>query len=452
MTPAIRSVATTLAASLAACASPQGWVEPAPTFDPVSEIAWETTSPTTSPPVQVTIPELRPGGPFDPRFDPGSDEPAILEMDGCDDETFEGAEWETHTSEHFIFRFFTETAAEHDIARIVAERERAYATIREVLEVEAEPTFEVYLSPNRSAAQVHGRGLGSAYPASGRYEVVYTGAPDGFESTHYGHELTHMLAHERVPSGSQLPIFGEGLAELLDHSGRDMHRAYARQLHNRWETRVRIVEFQAYDLYGRYPGRAGSLVQFFQERYGWEAVGELLGETAVRWSGGCYRHPTVGCVSTVEALEAVLDHASMTVLGESWITVREGWAEVVQAALAAEAGELLGEDRAEIAALIQWMDYAITESDAVAYRRTMEGFYCDWGGEALRASIAERAVEAFGYTTSELVSLRRGDTKNFRTAAALVRRVDEHGVVSFESLRLEHFPVGWRVIWGPDWY
>jgi hypothetical protein len=98
------------------------------------------------------------------------------------------------------------------------------------------------------------------------------------------------------------------------------------------------------------------------------------------------------------------------------------------------------------------MDKAIATNDAAMYRSTLEGFYCDYGGEALREQISERAVAAYGTTTSKVLAIFDTGMKNFSTAQALVQRTDDHGITTFATVYFEHVQLGWRVSYGPDWY
>jgi hypothetical protein len=119
--------------------------------------------------------------------------------------------------------------------------------------------------------------------------------------------------------------------------------------------------------------------------------------------------------------------------------------------MAAEPG-LPDADVAEITALLATMDRAVTAGEPSLYRTTMEGFYCDWGGDVMRDEIAARAVNAFVATRSEPLAILDTGVKNFRTAQVIVVRQDERRRKFSYTLSLEHVPAGWRVAYGPDWY
>ena len=375
-----------------------------------------------------------------------------LRTDACD-EAFADADWTVVESGHFVFHTIAGSAAHADLARIAAVREAAYDDIRAALEISEQPQLELYMSPNRVAAKAHGLSTGRAFPAAGRYEVVYTGAPDGYESVRYGHELTHVLAYHLDPGHViHLGVLSEGLAEYLDQSGRDLHAAYASNLATAVETRTRVTEFEQRDVWGNNYGRAGSLVQFLGERYGMPAVVEMFQRSHLVWMDGCYRNPDAGCVNGPADIAPFLSVVLEAVTGEAWSDVEPVWGEIVHAALMSDRPSLSEADREQIVGLFRHMDSAIATNDAAAYRATMEGFYCDWGGEDIRSEIAARVVNAFDQTESIVVDAQSVGVKNFPAARAIVLRRDRAGNIQTPTFDLEKLPaVGWRITWGPDW-
>lgn len=374
--------------------------------------------------------------------------------DMCDDPTYAGVEWSVTRSSHFILHYFAGTAAERDQDAILTRLELAYGTVRAALGVEALPLISVYLSPNRQAAAAHGRAYGRAFYGQDRYEVIYTGAEDSYELQRYGHELTHIFEYYFDTSARRHPLLSEGIAELHDQSGRDLHEAYALQLLAGREARVRVATFDARDVTAGNYGRAGSLVQFLNERYGKEKFLEIFRASTVSWdwSNNCWARPGLGCISTPEKLATMLDEVLVATVGDRWSTVQVAWEGQVQEALAAVDNRLPAADEAEIKNLVQVMDLAMNTGDSTMYRRTMDGFYCEAGTEVARAAIATRAVSAFTTLSSRVESIDATGIKNFRTANVTVRRTDERGRSSFQTLYVEHFPAGWRGTYGPDWY
>lgn len=375
-------------------------------------------------------------------------------VDMCDDPTYAGVDWTVARSSHFILYYFPGTAAEHDQQAILTRLELAYGTIRTALGVQALPVISVYLSPNRQAAAAHGRAYGRAYYGQDRYEVIYTGAEGSYELQRYGHELTHIFEYYLDTSTRRHPLLSEGVAEFHDQSGRDLHEAYALQLLAGRESRVRVATFDARDVTAGNYGRAGSLVQFLNERYGKEKFLEIFRATTVSWdwSNNCWARPALGCIATPEKLATMLDEALVATVGERWSTVQVAWEGQVQEALAAVDNRLPAADEVEIKNLVEVMDLAMNTGDTAMYRRTMDGFYCEAGTDVARAAIATRAVSAFTTLSSRVESIDATGIKNFRSATVTVRRTDESGRPSFQPLYVEHFPAGWRVTYGADWY
>lgn len=374
--------------------------------------------------------------------------------DMCDDPTYANVDYVNARSSHFVIYFFPGTAAERDHEAILARLELAYDNVRTALGVQALPVISVYLSPNRQAAAAHGRAYGRAYYGQDRYEVIYTGAAGSYELQRYGHELTHIFEYYLDTSARRHPMLSEGTAEYNDHSGRDMHEAYAQQLLAGSESRVRVATFDTRDVTASNYGRAGSLVQLLIERYGQPKFLEIFRAATVTWNytTNCWSRPSLGCISTPDALAAMLDEVLVATVGERWSAVQAAWEGKVQEALASVDNRLSRADEAEIKNLVQVMDLAMTTGDATTYRRTMDGFYCEAGTDAARTAIANRAVTAFAGVSSRVEAIAATGIKNFRSAIVSVRRTDAQGRSSFVALYVEHFPAGWRVTYGPDWY
>lgn len=380
-----------------------------------------------------------------------ADEPLVT--DTCDDDSYADVEWDSFESDHFVLYTLPGTAANIEVESIAAVREAAYDDIRASLGLDEEPIIEVYLSPNRTAAGAHGVSTGRAYPWASRYEVIYTGHRDGYESVRYGHELTHVLAYRLDPSHwMHLGVLSEGLAELLDQSGRNLHAAYADNLVAGMETRTRLTRFEDSDVWGNNYGRAGSLVQFLVERYGMATFLEIYELAFMDWIGDCYGNPDFGCVESGQDVTGFIDAVLEQATGDRWEQIEPDWRASVAAALRSERDGVSDADREQIAALFQRMDAAMTANDADAYRATMEGFYCDWGGEDGRMAIAQRAVEAYRSAESTLVNVISVGVKNFPVARATVLRKQGTGPLEALTFDLERLPEGWRVTWGPDWH
>lgn len=387
-------------------------------------------------------------------YDPANP-PAPVATDACDDSTYSGVEWESHTSAHFIVNVLPGTAAQADIGTILARREQAYTAIRAALGAAAEPTITVYLSPSRVAAGAKGKGLGQSFPGQDRLEAIYTGAPDSFEVKQVGHLLTRVLDYHIDPASTRRhPFLGAGLAEALDQSGRDLHDAYALRMRAGLENRTRMVSLESSDLTGRNIGKAGSLVRFLVDQYGMATFIAIYKDTALTTVQGCStKSATYGCISSAAALTTMLDGIFQARLGQTYAQVAAAWKAVVDARMALARGvNLTAADQTALKNLVNLMDQAIETADPAVYRSTMEGFYCDWQGEAGRQDIARRAVETYQGSRSYVMRIYPAGIQNFTTARVLLRRYDEKGMLSFHTLSAEKLPQGWRVTYGPDWY
>lgn len=375
-----------------------------------------------------------------------------LALDSCDEPTYINVDWQLYTSTHFELEYPPGTAAADDAADIAAAREAAYANIRARLAIDAEPTIRVVLSPSRAAAQANHLAMGMAFEDAQRIEVVYTGDPQGFESVRYGHEVTHVLAATLLPPGYHgLPILDEGLAELNDQSHRDLHATYARKRRAGGDSGDPTA-FAPNDL--RWPdhARAGSLATYLERTLGTRALVQLFVDSAVRTENGCLVDDDLGCLRGPRDLEAALD-AALARAGTSWDAVRAGWrAQLDQAARSIPLESPSTGDLAAMRALLAAADEAVDTADADGYRRTMEGFYCDWGGESKRDQIAQRMVDRGDSVTSELVALYDNDLRNFPERVGWVHRTDGSGVDELVPVLFERLPqFGWRVTWDPDW-
>ncbi len=375
-----------------------------------------------------------------------------LRTDPCDEPDYADVDWVTYQSTHFTFHYLPDTAAERDIEAIAGERERAYVDIQRWLGLSVSPRIDVYLSPNRVAATAHGVGTGAAYPSQRRYNVVYDGEPGSYERVSFGRQLAYVLAYYIDPSHpNRLWMLATGLAEYLDQSNRDFHRVYAEQLLSGGESRNYLAAFDPGDVQGRNHGRAASLVQLLVERYGIEDFLAIYRASYIEFLSGCYRHVKYGCINNEADLTRAIAGLVEDQTGESWDTVRAAWEQEIRDAMA-KPSRLDDADRAEIANLVAVMDRAINTHDIKGYRSTLDGYYCDYGGEDERVAVATRVVASQRASTSEIVGIYPSGRKNFPTAKALVIRRDEHGVASDLDLSVEKLPIGWRVTWSRDWY
>lgn len=383
---------------------------------------------------------------------PGVQQPEAIVTDMCDDATYTDAAWKNRASSHFNLSFPAGSPADLEQAAITSRLEAAYADIRTQLGITAEPILTVNLSPSRVAAQANGKAMGRVWPSVPRYDSVYTGASDSYENTQYGQLVTKALDYYLDSSNRyRLPVLSAGVAQVMDQSKRNYHDAYAKQLLAGVESRVYIAELEDSDVWGNNTGRAGSLVKFLIENYGMEQFMDIYRASALTWNGRCY-DSAYGCIDTAAQATAMLDGILMNNLGEDWSEIQPLWQAEVESALERVAAGMDEGTIAEVENLLAIMDKAITLDSAFLYRTTMEGFYCDWGGEPQRQEISARVVKAFGSSRTQLLALYDTGTRNFATANALVMRTSDDGAPMFATINLEHMPVGWRVSYSPDWY
>lgn len=378
--------------------------------------------------------------------------PAAFATDQCDDSTFADAVWQTRRTAHFDLHYLPGTAAAADIDDIAASREEAYAAIRVELGLGAEPTLDVYLSPNRRAASAHGLRPGFAFPAADRYEVVYSGEADSYEVTRPGYLMTQVLSAKLAPEGRhQLPILERGLAELLDQSGRDLHDAYAGQIRVAGAPHRSAVELVDDDVRGMRSEAAGSLVQLIVEHHGMETLLGLLRDTAAPWAQSCYRDASARCIETGAQLAARLDTALERWTGERWNALQRSWMQRLDERLKLAVQPVGAEDLAAVTQLIRGADAAFAARDAEAYRATMDGFYCGWADDKKRSETARAIVEDGESVRTQVVAVHPTSVKNFPTMRVEVRRHAADGATSTRLVDVEHFPVGWRVTWDTEW-
>jgi hypothetical protein len=406
-----------------------------------------------APPAQLPA---EPCGTDCPADDPDPVEPEIPDSfttDYCDEVSYLGVEWLEHQTDHFAFQFLPGTQAEAQIDEVAARDEAYFDILARSLGVTSEPSFTVHLSPNRVAATAHRLGRGAFYPAQMRIDVVHTGFAESFEMTQYGHELTHAVS-DQLFEGEQRPlrIFDEGFAELLDGSGRDLHQAFAHRLLAHGAPPAVPTDFTSSDILGQDYGRAGSLVQHLVERFGFATFVDIFAGSAGSWSGGCFYDPQLGCIDTVEAIEAAVAGNVEAVTGVAWKTVAADWTEKVGAALVQAArAPIPVDDRAQVTGLLAVMDRAIEEGDADTYRSVMEGFYCDWGGESMRTDIAARMVDSFATSTTTIDAIHPVGTRNYPEMIALATQVTDEGPRSIEIYLEKIGGFGWRISWIDDW-
>ncbi|RMG17664.1 MAG: hypothetical protein D6729_08485, partial [Deltaproteobacteria bacterium] len=315
------------------------------------------------------------------------------------------------------------------------------------------PKVEIVFSPSRRAAAQHRLAAGRAFAAAGRAEVIWPGAPDAYEARRPGHELAHLLAAYWDGAPAHLPLVEEGLAEVLDASGRDLHHAYAAA---RWADGAGgdPVAFTTDDLSGSDYGRAGSFVRSLVDRHGLTGLRALWPHLAVRYGGGRMWGADGTQIGSVAALEGFLDRALRAALGGDLATERAAWARALRPYLEAPEASLPDGDLVEIQRVIAAYDRAVTDGDIEGARAALDGFYCDVWDDGDRAALLSREVQRLEDAETKVLAVRRRGLRNYPEVVVHgVRRETMGGRSAYRAVTmwLEHFPVGWRLTGSTAW-
>lgn len=403
----------------------------------------QETERSAEPPAPAAPPSA--GGGADVSPAPGA--PPLVTMRCAD--PMRGASFVVHERGRFRLRVLPDTAAEDDLDDIAAKREHAFARITAALAIVEPRTIDLVLSPSRAAADAHGVGAGRALPERAEIAVLYLDGADSYEKRRYGHELMHVLSHQIDPAHRyHVKILDEGIAEVMDHSGRDSHLAAAQELRATRQVSPEAsleayLTFDDDDVLGARYGKAGSFVKRLLDVDPDPArFRAFYADLWQKWAGDSPFAPD-GAELTGAKLNAVVDDALTARYGTDLATFRAGWRSAVQAHLDAPAATVSAGDRAEIEALFARRDAAISSGDAGGYRATMEAFYCDRVTEEERAEVAAKAATGAPTRTTVKEILETG-IKNYPTVQ--VSFVEEtSGNARDRVAWLERFPVGWRL-------
>ncbi|MDH5674865.1 MAG: hypothetical protein OEZ06_22235 [Myxococcales bacterium] len=384
--------------------------------------------------------------------------PSGMELDACDDPTHVNTGLKVYPSRHFRFHYLPTSAAAQDMATLVAARESAYAVIHSALGLEAEPSIDVFLLPSRAAAEARGMEAGGLDLTQRRYYTVYDGHQRSAESYRFGRYIAEILADAAAAEGHggegrALPLLRVGLGEYFDQSLRDLHRAYAERLVLGAEGEPSMETLSDSDVAAEDRARAGSLMQELVEAIGLPGVAAMLGATAVHDLIGddCLQHDSLGCVGDARELRKLLDYGLVSASTERWVQIERDWQGAVEPLLEDSVDEVDLSDWIAIARVIEASTEAINLGDTLAYRQTMDGYYCDLQDEDARMVTAGRAVDTAEVMETEVHSILSTGVVSYPAARASTERVLADGSVEQVVYELEHFPVGWRITWASDW-
>jgi hypothetical protein len=344
----------------------------------------------------------------------------------------------------FRFHFLPGTAAERELDEISTHREDARARIAQTLQIEDAHVIDVFLSPSRGAAKVHGRSFGTTFMREARIEVIYPDDPESYEHKRWGHELTHAIEAILDDSPGNHPnLVDEGLAEYFDQSERDLHLAFAQEIRSSDRSLDEAIRMDAREIDDVKYGKAGSFVRrLFESNRDPERFKAFYRAVGMVWRNGAWKSRSGAALDTA-GYELLLDGALRAHYDVDLATFTAQWHDTVAPYLERPATSVSAEDAAAIKALFAGRDHAVTTGNASAYRATMEGFYCDQWSDAARMREAERQANGDRVTTfvEEIV-----DNGLINLPTALVRvREERAGHVETRWSTVEHYGVGWRV-------
>jgi hypothetical protein len=332
------------------------------------------------------------------------------------------------------------TDADRDRKEIAGRRKKAIAEISARLDVTEDRIVELWLSPNRAAAAAHGLSAGQTRRA--RVEVLYLGAPESYERLRYGHEMTHVVTQNLDHDRRHLPLVDEGVAEVFDQSGRDLHRAFAQIIRADGKTVDEALVTPADESTSvKYPKAGSFMKRLFEKNPDPKPFRAFFRDVRVAFRGEIPLDPA-GNPLDAAAIDAMLDSALRKSYGLDLASFRAEWKRILEP-LVASPTLVSAEDASAIASVLDAREWAVAHHDAAAYRATMDGFYCipDWD-DAKREAVAAEVV-AGSRPRARVVEIFDTGLKNFRTAAA---RVAVEGEGS-RTILLEKFPdpIGYRV-------
>ncbi len=345
----------------------------------------------------------------------------------------------------FTFHYLANTPASRDIDAIDAVRSADYESDRAFFGLSSLPTLDLYLFPTRVTAEARNMPPGAATPSQRWASVIYTGAPEGFEATHHGHEVAHLVAYQFDPA-THLGLIEEGMAVSLDGSSDSRNDVYAQDILGGEATDPSSMSDA--DLAGREYAKAGSFVSFLVARHGVAGFREIYRRSAIQ-SVGSQVQDAQGNPVNPGTFDAWFDGVLQAVDGTTWEQDKAAWALQVNAVLAQQRVSAFSERSAVVDVLVAQAS-SVRTHDALAYRAYMDGFYCDWADETARQQIAQH-IASGPASEIQVPVVQPVEVRNFPEAWAQVVSTDGSGNVTPRTVILEKFPSGWRVTWDPQW-
>lgn len=375
---------------------------------------------------------------------------SILITDWCDESSMRDAEFISYSSGSFNLYYLAGTAAEQDREEILNKRNSALSIITEALDIEESRIIDIYMSPNRLAAEAHNVGSGRASPVQGRIQVLYLDDPQTYERSRFGHELTHVAAYNLDPDHPyHLMLIDEGLAEFFDQSGRNYHQAFVQECMAYGLDVATAIELNEDDVFARsYPKTASFIANLFGIDPDKDKFKAFYSGCYMTLSGNTPYAPDNERLNGAKLVE-IIDSQLVAHYGITLEQFNEWWLEELTPLLDEEPLRLSQEDIDEIKQLFAVRDKALSEGDADLYRSTMEGFYCDQWADSERMARAKRMTHDAAPVQSKVIEVFDMGIKNHPTALVHFERT-VNGKTEIIKAWVEHFPVGWRVLSADD--
>ncbi|MBI5211558.1 MAG: hypothetical protein HY927_16435 [Elusimicrobia bacterium] len=336
-------------------------------------------------------------------------------------------------SAHFVFYYVEGTAAERDLGQIIAKREKALSVITTALGVVPGQKISIYLYPTRESTE-SGQGTGKAFNDCSGASVNYFDFSPSYERTHYGHELAHLISCRLSGGRHELPILAEGLAEILDQSGRDMHeeasscvRIYGERTWLRVEP-DKDFEYSSFHHSRCNYAKAGSFVRFLVDSYGWEKFRRLYAAT------------TKIAIDPREERLTSFEKQFLAIYTVSLKALEDTWNEEVSRHHK-EPRRLPEGDLTAIKNLFASQDAAVASHDPQAFASTF-----DSQAKQLIPHLSDNlAFYASQLTRTEIVRVHSLGLKNGPSVLARTIRHLRNGQKLKISYRLEKLEAGWKI-------
>ena len=130
--------------------------------------------------------------------------------------------WNSYSSQHFVYYYLPETWIDSKIEDISADHEDALAFIQKELKINNVGLISFYFYPS-SEALYYATARDSGFAINEANEVHSLWISEDDHQT-LGHEMTHVITYQAWGNPSQA-LMGEGTATCLDQSGRDYKKA-----------------------------------------------------------------------------------------------------------------------------------------------------------------------------------------------------------------------------------